>query len=170
MVGLGLVLLTGITWLDPAIAIAVAVHLGWIGFKIVKGSTAALMDAEDRDLLETIRATFTKYMAPGIIRIHYTRVIRSGRHHHIDAHVVVPEFWSIDRAHEETNYFEHQVMNDYPFEGEIHFHLDPCRRAYCAVCSLPGCQVRQEPFKAEIPHSLEELTSPTEPRGFKLEV
>ena len=48
MVGLGLVLLTGITWLDPAVAIAVALHLGWIGFKIVKGSTAALMDAGGR--------------------------------------------------------------------------------------------------------------------------
>lgn len=163
IVGLFLVRMTGISWLDPAAALVVGLVLAWTGFQLIRESIHSLMDAEDTSLIESLGAHFTAARRSGIIRIHYTRVIRSGNYHHIDAHVVVPEFWDVLTAHAETNSFEAAVLADYSHAGEIHFHIDPCRRVYCHSCDLAACPVRREPFQQVIPFTFAELTSPTEP-------
>jgi cation diffusion facilitator family transporter len=167
VVALVLVHLTGWVWLDATAALLLGGYLGRTGFQLLRESTEALMDAENTTLLRHILELFSRHRTPGIIRIHYTRVIRSGRYHHIDAHVVVPEFWEVQKAHEETNTFEQSVIQDYEYDGEIHFHVDPCRRAYCRACDLPSCPVRQEPFREKIQFTIEELRSPVEPEAFK---
>lgn len=166
MAGLTAVWITGLHWLDPIVAIVVGGHLAWAGLQLLYRSGSELMDAEDRTVIETLARLFERHVRPGIIRIHHTRVVRSGRYHHVDLHLVVPEFWRVDEAHEHANRFEKQVIRDYPMEGELHFHLDPCRRAYCRTCDYPDCPVRLIPFEARVPFSLEELTSPTEPEEF----
>lgn len=163
IVGLLLVRITGIQWLDPAAALVVGCALAYTGYHLVRDSVHALMDAEDVGLITELGGHFTLRRRPGIIRIHHTRVIRSGAYHHIDAHVVVPEFWNVERAHTETNAFEAEVLNDYSHAGEIHFHIDPCRRVYCHACDVADCPLRREPFARVIPFTFEELTSPTEP-------
>ena len=80
-----------------------------------------------------------------------------------DAHVVVPEFWDVLTAHNQTNEFERKVIERYGHEGEIHFHIDPCRRVYCHACDVADCKIRREVFTQVIPFSFAELTSPTEP-------
>lgn len=163
IVGLILVRLTGLTWLDPAAALFVGVILAWTGFHIVRDAIHALMDAEDATLITSLGQHFSAARTTGIIRIHHARVIRSGSYHHIDAHVVVPEYWDVLTAHDETNRFEAKVIERYGHEGEIHFHIDPCRRVYCHSCDMPRCDVRREEFQQVIPFTFAELTSPTEP-------
>ncbi len=162
LLGLGLVRATGITWFDPAAALAVGVVLAATGFKLVRTSVHVLMDAEDTALLTELGERFGEARTPGIIRIHHTRVVRAGNYHHVDAHVVVPEFWDVTTAHDQTNAFEKKVMAAYSHEGEIHFHVDPCRRVYCKSCDLPDCPIRQAAFVELIPFTIEELVSPTE--------
>jgi len=157
---------TGQTWIDPVFAILAAIYLAWSGIDLLLKSTSGLMDAEDEGVLEHVRDLFMKNIVPGIIRIHYTRVMRSGSYHHIDSHVVVPEFWDVKKAHDFTDDFERSFLSDYEFDGEIHFHVDPCHKAYCRVCDLQNCPIRQEPFQERIPFTLEELKSPLEPEEF----
>ena len=82
-----------------------------------------------------------------IIRVHHLRAIRAGRFHHVDAHLVVPEFWTVDRAHEMAEDLAEQVIRELGVEGELAFHTDPCHRVYCAMCDLDDCPVRREPFR-----------------------
>lgn len=166
LVGLLLVRATGFVWLDSIAAIGVGLWLGWEGFKLVRGSLGGLLDEEDRDLINKIAKLFTKHRRPGIINIHATKIIRSGRYHHIDSHVVVPEYWDVVTTHERTTQFEKDVIRDYPVDGEIHFHIDPCRRAYCTACNVPDCPIRQKPFSKEINFTVPSLISPTEPIEF----
>lgn len=161
--GLILVRITGVHWLDPAAAMFVGLVLAYTGFHLVRDSIHALMDAEDTKLITSLGEHFTAARIEGIIRIHHTRVIRSGSYHHIDAHVVVPEFWDVLTAHDTTNRFEAKVIERYGHEGEIHFHIDPCRRVYCHACDVADCKVRRENFSEVIPFTFAELTSPTEP-------
>lgn len=163
IVGLLLVRITGIQWLDPVSALVVGCILAWTGFHLVRDSVHALMDAEDVSLVTELGEHFSAARRPGIIRIHHTRVIRSGAYHHIDAHVVVPEFWNVTTAHAETNAFEAAVLERYSHAGEIHFHIDPCRRVYCHACDVAECPLRREEFQRVIPFTFAELTSPTEP-------
>lgn len=167
ILGLAFVKLTNAYWIDPVLALIFGAFLAKAGFSLVKKSMSGLMDAEDIGVITKLGKIFAKKIFPGIIRIHYTRVIRSGRYHHIDAHIVVPEFWDISKAHDEVSRFEKLVFDDYPNEGELHFHLDPCRRVYCEVCDLSDCPIRQKPFKKRLSFTLEELTNPEEPEAFR---
>ena len=99
-------------------------------------------------------------MVPGIIRVHNLRAIRSGRFSHIDAHLVVPEFWSVEAAHDAADAFERQVIGACGIEGEIVFHTDPCRRLYCARCDIVDCPIRTEPFRARTALTVEEIVQP----------
>lgn len=167
LVGLGLAQLTGMMWLDPVIAILVGCWLGWTGFKLVASATAGLMDQEDPQLLEALTGVFRKCIQPGIIQIHHVRVIRSGWYHHIDAHLVMPEFWDVKRVHEVVNQFERSVIQNYEYGGEMNYHVDPCRRAYCKFCDVMDCPIRQEPFQSAMRVRLEDLRSPVEPAEFR---
>lgn len=154
--GLLLVRFTGLVWFDPLVAAIVGVNLGWTGFWLVRHAAGGLLDEEDIMLTGNLVKAFDTYRMPGIIRIHHLRAIRAGRFTHVDAHLVVPEFWPVERAHALAEGFEERVMSACGVEGEIDFHIDPCHRAYCAQCDVMDCPVRLTPFIARPPHSLDE--------------
>jgi hypothetical protein len=83
----------------------------------------------------------------------------------VEAHLVVPEFWSVDQAHELSEDLAARVIAELGVEGELVFHTDPCHRIYCAMCDLDDCTVRREPFRDRPPLSLEEAVRPDMPRA-----
>ncbi|MCK6596952.1 MAG: cation diffusion facilitator family transporter, partial [Bdellovibrionaceae bacterium] len=131
VVGLFLVKLTGIFWLDPLLSFLIAFHLIFEGIKIVRRSISGLTDELDDETLNELSKSIQKNLQPGIINIHNLRTIRAGSFHHIDAHLIVPEFWNVAQSHKITHDFESNVVRDYPFDGEFAFHLDPCKKSYC---------------------------------------
>lgn len=137
----------GWLWFDSLMAIAVALHLAYEGFTIVKKSIGGLIDETDQVSLGLLSTIFIKHRQPGIIDIHHLRAIRSGSFHHVDAHVVIPEFWDIAKAHEAMHEFENKVVSDYPYDGEIAFHIDPCNKQFCGKCDLQNCSIRAMAFE-----------------------
>lgn len=174
VIGLVLVRLTGIAWLDPAVALALAANLAVTGFRLVRHAAGGLLDEEDTALLERLVAAFDRERTNGIIRLHRLRAIRAGRFAHVDAHLIVPEHWTVDQAHEASDAFERRVIAACAIEGEIVFHTDPCRRRICPACDLAECTIRQAPFVARPPLTVEEACLSDEafwgPRGFPLRV
>jgi cation diffusion facilitator family transporter len=160
LVGLLLVRLTGIGWLDPVVALVIAVNLARTGFLLVRHAARALLDEEDTILLQGILEAGEKVRGPGIIRIHHLRAIRVGRFAHVDAHIVVPEFWSVGESHEHTDTFEARLFETCKIEGEVIFHTDPCRKIYCEACDLNGCPIRERAFVARPVLTLDEATLP----------
>lgn len=167
VIGLFVVMLTGWVWADTVLAMGVGLWLGWTGARLVREAVGGLMDQEDPSLLEALADVLKQCVQPGIIQIHHMRQIRSGWYHHMDAHVVMPEFWDVKRVHEVINDFEREVIEQYEYGGEMNFHVDPCRRAYCKACALKDCPIRVEPFEQAMPIKLEDLRSPVEPLEFR---
>jgi cation diffusion facilitator family transporter len=163
VIGLLLVRLTGLSWLDPLVAAVVALNLMWTGVRLVRHAAGGLLDEEDTSLLDRLLEVLRGHVGQGVIRIHHLRAIRAGRFHHVDAHLVVPEFWSVDQAHELAEDFARQVIKEVGVEGELVFHTDPCHHAYCAMCDLDDCPVRREPFHARPPLTLDEAVQPDMP-------
>ncbi|MFZ4402740.1 MAG: cation diffusion facilitator family transporter [Pseudobdellovibrionaceae bacterium] len=157
IVGLALVAWTGMTWIDGVVALVLGIYLAFTGFSILQDSFSGLIDAAEPDVLQKLVQAFNKSRESGIIDIHYLRAIRSGSFHHMDAHVIVPEFWSVSETHDRVNRFETVVVKNYDFDGEIAFHVDPCDRNYCEKCNLSDCPVRRHPFKAVEPFVLEKI-------------
>ncbi len=158
--GLLLVKVTGILWLDPVVAIGVGLLLCRAGVKLVRQAAGGLLDEEDPDLLEELASLFARVPGEGAIEFHETRAIRSGAYSHVDAHVVVPEYWTVEKAHDEGEAMERWVLGHWERDGEIFFHLDPCRRDYCARCAVADCPVRREPFRERPPVTRQSIVGP----------
>lgn len=163
VVGLIFVQLTGLAWLDPLVAAMVAVRLMWVGVRLVRAAAGGLLDEEDLELLGRLTRTLRGHVGQGVIRVHHLRAIRAGRFHHVDAHLVVPEFWTVERAHELAEDLSARVIREAQVEGELVFHTDPCHRAYCAMCDLEDCPVRREPFAGRPPLTVDEVVQPDRP-------
>ncbi|MCW5893248.1 MAG: cation transporter [bacterium] len=156
VVGLVLVRVTGITWFDPVVALLVGLNLARTGLGIVRGAAGALLDAVDPSLLARVVAAMERCRRPGIIRVHRMRAIRSGGSTHVDAHLIVPEYWTVEQAHETSVAFEQRIVATGALHGDIAFHVDPCWRSWCVSCDLADCPVRQVAFAARAPLSLAE--------------
>ncbi|KYG69268.1 cation transporter [Bdellovibrio bacteriovorus] len=163
MVGLGLVLLTDLQWIDPVVAILVGLQLAYSGYKIVRESLGILMDEQDEEILEDLTDVLAKCREPGVIDIHHLRIIRSGRFHHVDAHMVIPEYWDIVKAHDLIHRYESCVVAAYKFDGELAFHLDPCKKSYCRACDVLTCPIRQQPYESLRPFTVKSLTDGPRP-------
>jgi cation diffusion facilitator family transporter len=163
VIGLLLVRFTGIVWLDPLVAGVVALQLMWTGAGLVRRAAGGLLDEEDTALLNRLLDVLRSHVGQGVIRIHHLRAIRAGRFNHVDAHLVVPEFWSVDEAHELAEELARQAIKEVGADGELIFHTDPCHRAYCAMCDLEACGVRREPFRGRPTLTLDEAVQPDMP-------
>lgn len=158
--GLAIAYVTGLSWIDPLVAILVGGHLGWTGLRVVRHSMGGLLDEEDFGYLRDLERAFSLVDFGDIIQIHHVRILRSGRFHHIDAHVVVPEFWNVAEAHDRTEEFEKRLLAEYRQPGDLRLHIDPCRRAYCRHCDVRNCPIRLQAFENRIEIDLESMIGP----------
>lgn len=158
--GLFAVRLTGLAWLDPAIAAVMMVWLLITGWRIVSRAVGGLLDAEDPELLEEVVAQLSARQGNGVIRVHHLRAIRAGRLRHISAHLVVPEFWTVHRAHDLVEELALDLERSLDGEAAIDFHTDPCERSWCSMCDLEECSVRRQPFVKLEPLTVDEAVVP----------
>jgi cation diffusion facilitator family transporter len=157
LAGLVLVRLTGVVWLDPVAALLVGVLLARTGVRLVRESVAALLDAEDPELLERLVQAFNESRVEGLGGVHRLRAIRSGGVVHVDAHIFVPEHWTVVQAHEAVTRLERGVTERSGLVGELALHLDPCHTGACPGCELPSCGRRID-MRAEV--TLDEAVGP----------
>jgi cation diffusion facilitator family transporter len=124
IVGVAIVRLTGIAWIDPLVAILLALLLLRTSFKLVLSSANGLMDREDPELLQRLVDAFNASEVEGIGGVHHLRAIRSGDVVHVDAHVYVPHHWTVARAHAAAHELEESVKDKSGLNGEIALHFD----------------------------------------------
>lgn len=146
IVGLALYKLTGHAWIDSSVGMIVGAWLLYESFRIIKSNVGGLLDELDIECVKELCFKMSKHLEPAIINIHNLRIIRSGHFHHMDAHLVIPEYYDIKHVHEIIHRFEASVIKDYSYEGEFVFHTDPCGSHYCSVCMVENCPIRKNPF------------------------
>lgn len=157
LVGLVLVSWTGLRWIDSLVGVAVGCYLLFEAFKILKSNTDALMDATDLESVKLLSEVINANKNKVVIDVHNLRIIRSGNFHHIDAHLVVPEYLDVATVHEITDQFEKKIVTAYKYEGEIAFHVDPCNKNYCKQCEMSDCQIRIHKFEKTKEYTVDDL-------------
>ena len=122
--GLILVKLTGWQLLDPLMAVVVALHIAWVGIKLVLETTNALMDGviPEQDQ-ETVWEILNPYQEQGI-RFHALRTRLAGARSFISFHVLVPGDWSVKRGHDLCEELEQSLMHALP-GAHVMTHLEP---------------------------------------------
>ena len=147
LVGLALVKLTGIAWLDPAVALLVAANIVREGFRLARSAVKGLMDEADPQLLEALSATLSRERPPEWIDVHGLRAWRSGALVHTDLHLVVPRYYDAERLHEISETLEARLLEGLSEPGEAVVHFDPCGPVHCTSCEVAACPVRGAAFK-----------------------
>ena len=98
VIGLGAVALTGWAWLDPLVAIGVALNILREGVLLMWRSSQGLMDeavdAETMVLIQAVLDSFDHHT----IRFDYLSTRRSGQRLFVDLHMHMPAGWSLGRA------------------------------------------------------------------------
>jgi cation diffusion facilitator family transporter len=124
-VGLIAVWVTGYNWIDPAIAIIVAMIIINAALMLTRRSTFELLDhslsaEEEAAIRETIKVTTGENN-----NYHGLRTRRSGRESFIDFHLVLPRNLPIEKAHEMCDEIERRVVERLP-NSNLTIHVEPC--------------------------------------------
>jgi cation diffusion facilitator family transporter len=123
--GLVLIEVTGRTYFDPLIAIAVAVLIMWTAWRIASRSTRVLLDeALPDDELAVVRSTVTEHRGELILGYHKLRSRHAGSKHLIDLHITVPGEMTIKAAHQIAEHIETDIAERLP-HTEVLVHIEP---------------------------------------------
>lgn len=123
--GLALVQVTGDAAFDPITALVVAVAIVWAGFRLLRRSSAILVDEVlppiEMDRIETAIASARTREVAGY---HKLRARRAGSRRHIDLHVQYRSGTSLERAHELAHQMRASIEAEIP-NSEVLIHAEP---------------------------------------------
>jgi cation diffusion facilitator family transporter len=151
---------TGLAWIDPLAGIAVALQIVRTGWRIVRRALAGLLDEADFGFLGEIAARLAASRRSDWCELHQLRAWRSGSFRHIDLHLVVPRYYTIEQAHATAAPLEDALLELVGGRGDVVVHLDPCRPAHCSACSVEDCPVRSTRLAEPFDYSLATLARP----------
>lgn len=170
IVGLVLYRLTGWVWIDSVLAILLALHILVNGFRILKISLDHLMDKADIEIMNKIAAELEKVKRYKWIDIHNMRIQKFGDLLHIDCHMTLPFYESLDNVHTEITILDKELNKAFNNRVELFVHTDPCQQLPCKICPVAECPARRFQFEKRIvwnadnlslnqKHSLQELSN-----------
>jgi cation diffusion facilitator family transporter len=125
LVGLALVQITGDAAFDPITALVVAVAIVWAGFRILRRSTAVLVDEVLPDIeMDRIEEAIATARTAEVAGYHKLRARRAGSRRHIDLHVQYRSGTSLERAHELAHRMRDSIEAEIP-QAEVLIHVEP---------------------------------------------
>lgn len=114
VIGLLAVHATGWLWLDPLLAIAVALNIVREGARLVRGAADGLMDlAVEPEVRAEIDRTLAGF-AHHAIRFDHVATRRAGQRRFVDLHMHMPANWSLGRAAALRGTVEQALMSAVP--------------------------------------------------------
>jgi len=114
VLGVGLVALTGWNWLDPAVAIGVALNILREGASLMWKSSQGLMDnALEAEVMAQIEQTLQEFRHH-TIRFDHISSRRSGQRRFVDLHMHMPASWTLGRAAAVRASVEQALMSAVP--------------------------------------------------------
>lgn len=115
---------TGLRWIDPAIALLLSGHLAATGFKLVRRSMSGLLDDRLSPEEETrVREILDAHKAE-IISYHAFRSRRAGARRFVDLHLVVDPNLTVRAAHTLCDDLENHIEDALP-GTDVTIHVEP---------------------------------------------
>lgn len=146
VISLILVYFTKIYWIDAVVALLFGGYIMFVGYKIIRKSLSGIMDEADVGMLSSLSSFLNKNRKPEWIDVHNMRIQQHGSKLHIDAHMTLPWYFELRKAHEEMEEMYKLIGENSDRTIEFNFHLDDCKPFSCEICQLSECPVRQKPF------------------------
>ncbi|MBK6285095.1 MAG: cation transporter [Draconibacterium sp.] len=158
VVGLILLLVTKIAWLDSVIAVLLGSIIIFTGIKILKETTSNLMDEADVNMLKEIVEILYKKKSEVWINIHNLKLVKYGDSFHIDCDLTLPWYMNISDAHKESDLIMKIISDNYSQNIDFTIHTDECKPYLCKHCRIMDCNYRKQDFKIDLEWTLGEMT------------
>lgn len=114
VLGLIAVHFTGWIWLDPLLAIAVALNILREGFSLLRASATGLMDqAVEPEVQAQIDGVLARFGAQ-VTRFDHVTTRRAGQRRFVDLHMHLPAGWTLGRAAALRDEVERELMRGVP--------------------------------------------------------
>ncbi len=124
LIGLGLLAITGWHFLDPLLALVVAVFIARAGFDLLKQATSHLLDASISPAEESIVAEVLQKHSQNFVNAHHIRTRQAGKQRYIDLHLVVRDDMTVEEAHQLCDEIERDIQKALP-DADITIHVEP---------------------------------------------
>lgn len=157
VVGLLGIYFTGLLWLDQAITLVLGLIIIRTGFQLIRESIFNLLDKADYEKIEQLIRILNQHRTSSWIDIHNLRALKYGAVVHVDCHMTLPWYFSLEEAHREVDALGKLAAREMNYEIEFFIHADPCLPKSCGICQMHDCKVRQFPFERKLEWKLENV-------------
>jgi cation diffusion facilitator family transporter len=124
LIGVGLSVITSQWWIDPTIAILVALNVVWTAIMLMRRSIGGLMDAALSSAeLETIHTVLNRFK-DRYIEIHDLRTRTSGPRRFVDFHLILPGHTTVLDAHDLCDEIEAAIIAAIS-SASVTIHVEP---------------------------------------------
>ena len=124
IVGVVIAAATGWHWLDPTVALLVALNIVITGISLLRRAGGGLMDRAlppaEQEALEGVLATYRRDGTS----FHAVRTRQAGQRSVVSLHVLVPGLWNVGRAHALVDGLERDIRSALP-GAEVTTHIEP---------------------------------------------
>lgn len=146
VIGLVIIYFTHLFWIDYVITVGLGILIIYTGFNLVKESVFNLLDKADYVKIEHLISVLNSKRNPSWIDIHNLRVVKYGSVVHVDCHMTLPWYYTLEEAHKEVDDLDKLATLEFSHEIEFFIHADPCIPKSCFICEMPHCKVRKHDF------------------------
>ena len=164
-----LVALTGVVRFDAGAALLLGGFILVNGGLMLRRAVSGLMDETDTAVVAEVIAELQAQRRAPWIDVHNLRVQRYGANLHIDCHMQMPYYFTLDAVHTQLHDVEELIRTRFAVEVEMFVHADPCTFAACSLCLMTDCPVRRHPFQHEVvwttQNAVKDERHHLEPRG-----
>jgi cation diffusion facilitator family transporter len=125
LAGLALVHWTGAEWLDPVVALMIAIAIVVTGLRLVARSWRVLVDeALPPEELGAIQSAIAEFPSGEVVGYHQLRTRRAGARRYVDLHVQFRQGTTLERAHQ----IAHELQDEIAIRlrgADVLIHLEP---------------------------------------------
>jgi cation diffusion facilitator family transporter len=139
LAGLLVVRFTGLTIIDPVMALIVAMFIIKVAWDVLISSVGALVDVKLPEEEEAaIRGAITEHFGGEVVSFHRLRTRKAGHMRYIDLHLVMPGKMTLEESHDMCDHLEKDIRNRLR-RTDVTIHVEPCD-VKCDICALTTCQ------------------------------
>lgn len=148
ILGVGLVMLTGVTWLDPVAALCIGAYIMLSGIGLIRRAFAGLMDQVQPELSQRLIDGLSATVSAGLIAdFHQLRCRQVNDEIWVDVHLLVPGESTTLEAHGRVTRAEQSLRALFPADTlHITSHIEPADHTAAHPHGHPGTS---DPLKAD---------------------
>ena len=143
LVGLVVIRFTGLSIIDPIIALLVSLIILKAAYDVLRKSFGGLIDVKLPEAEENVIRSAILEHAGELVDFHELRTRKAGSQRYIDLHLVMPKDISVEEAHRMCDHLEQDIEGKLQ-QASVTIHVEPCSEE-CKECPVSPDMRKEKP-------------------------